>query len=142
MSSADLETEGPAPARRYSQPAWRTLILIALILVALIIALLPIPVALLQLVPIYRKHSLFLAFYAPLVCIFILAYLVYIRDALARFVVADLLSPSPHHWYYRSSLRRVMRRGLSNLRRAVLSLLPPLLLLTSLYCIVEYTARL
>jgi hypothetical protein len=137
MSSADRETVALAPARRYSRPAWRTLILIALI-----IALLPIPVALLQLLPIYRVHALFLAFYAPLVCIFILAYLVYVRDALARFVLADFLNPSPHHWYSRTGLRRTVRRRLRTLRQALLSLLPPLLLLTSLYCVVEYTARL
>ena len=62
---------------------------------ALIIALLPIPVALLRLMPIHRVHAHVLAFYAPMVCIYILAYLVYLRDLLARFVVADLLHPLP-----------------------------------------------
>jgi len=143
MSFADHKTNDLPMARRYSQRVWRTPILLALILIALIIAVLPIPVALLRLLPIYRAHALFLAFYAPMVCIFILAYLVYVRDSVARFVVADLLHPLPHHlWYHRTSLRRAVRRGLSGLRRGLLSFLPPLLLLTSLYCVLRYTTRL
>jgi hypothetical protein len=126
------------PAKSYSRVSWRTLIL-----VALIIAFLPIPVALLQLMPTFRVQAQFLMFVAPLVCIFILAYMVSVRDSLARAVAADILHPSPHHhWYHRAGLRRSLRRRLSNLRRPLFSLLPALLFLTALWCALQYTATL
>lgn len=110
---------------------------------ALTVALLPIPVALLQLLPAYRIHRLFLVFYAPLICLFTLAYLFYIRDALARAMFKHLLKPLPRGTDYypeRTSLR--LRRAWASVRNGILALLPGLLMLASFVCVMRYTALL
>jgi hypothetical protein len=112
-------------------------------LLAVAVALLPIPVAVFQLLPAYRVHAQFLAFYAPLFCLLLLAYLLYIRDSLARLMFADVLDPLPEYQrYYRQSAGDAMRRSLNTVQRVLLALLPAALLLTSLYCVVRYTRRL
>lgn len=110
---------------------------------ALVVALLPIPVALLQLLPAYRIQTRFLAFYAPLVCLLTLAYLFYVRDALARMMFAHLLDPLPPlptHYHERRHIR--MRRRLMRLRRGFLAVLPGILLLGSFACMIRYVKRL
>lgn len=112
-------------------------------LLAVAVALLPIPVAVFQLLPVYRVHAQFLAFYSPLFCVLVLAYLLYIRDSLARLMFADVLDPLPQYDpYYGRNAVVAMRRGLNNIQRVFFALLPAALLLTSLYCVVRYTRRL
>jgi len=114
----------------------------AFFLAAVAVALLPIPVALLGLLPAYRIQTRFLVFYAPLVCLLALAYLFYVRDALARLMFAHLLDPlPPRPMYYpeRADLR--LRRFWFTVRRGLLALLPALLLLVSFACLLRYVER-
>ena len=109
---------------------------------ALVIALLPIPVALLDLLPAYRIQTRFLVFYAPLVCLLVLAYLFYLRDALARLMFAHLLDPlPPRPLYYPERPDIRLRRVWFTFRRAILALLPALLLLVSFACLLGYVER-
>ncbi|MBA2459316.1 MAG: hypothetical protein H0V43_10230 [Gemmatimonadales bacterium] len=110
---------------------------------ALTVAVLPIPVALLHLLPAYRIHNMFLVFYAPLICLLTLGYLLYVRDALARTMFKHLLKPLPRDsGYYpeRASVR--LRRLWAAVRNAILTLLPAFLLLTSFGCVMRYTTLL
>jgi hypothetical protein len=114
-----------------------------LIASALLLAVLPIPVTALHLLPAYRVHARFLIFYAPVVCLLLAAYLFYLRDALARMMFADILNPLADDDPYRppavsTAFRRVTRRG----RSALLAILPAALVLTSFYCFSRYTTRL
>lgn len=112
-------------------------------LAALAVALLPIPVALLQLLPAYRIQTRFLAFYAPLVCLLTLAYLFYVRDSLARMMFAHLLDPlppRPEYYPERGDLR--VRRFWMSTRRGFLAILPGILLLISFACVMQYMRRL
>jgi hypothetical protein len=115
----------------------------ALIACAVVVALLPIPVAALELIPAYRVQARFLVFYAPVVCLLILAYLFYVRDTLARLMFAGLLRPLPEaDPYDRPGLGELLIRLLRGTQTVVLALLPLLLLGTSYYCITRYTALL
>ncbi len=110
---------------------------VALSLCALAIAFLPIPVTLFQLLPSYQAHAWFLVFYTPVVCLLILGYLFYIRDLLARAMFSRLMRrPSEYEIFYRRPGMAV-RAG-----RALVAVLPVLLLLTSFYCVSRYTSRL
>jgi hypothetical protein len=110
---------------------------------ALIVALLPIPVALLGLLPAYRNHTRFLIFYAPLVCLLTLAYLFYVRDALARLMFAHLLDPLPARvGHYPERTRVRWRRGWIRSRSAALTVLPAALLISSAALAVSYSRRL
>ena len=109
---------------------------------AIAVALLPIPVNLLQLVPAYAIHSRFLIFYTPFICLLTLAYSVYVRDALARMMFGHLLNPVPIADYYPEPRRLKLRRLLAWARRCLLAVLPGLLLLGSFACVMWYTDRL
>jgi hypothetical protein len=102
------------------------------------VALLPLPVTLLKLLPTYPAHAPVLAFLAPLVCLLSLAYLFYVRDSLARVMFAHLLHPMPGHSRYpeRSELR--IRRFVVSARRHLLAFLPAILLLGSFACMANY----
>lgn len=128
----------PQPSRSYSR-VLRT----ALFLGAVVVALLPIPVAALGLLPVYRVQARFLMFYSPIVCLLILAYLFYVRDSLARLMFANILNPlSSAGQYYRPPVGLSLRRAARSFRTAVLALLPAVLLATSFYCAIQYTSRL
>jgi hypothetical protein len=106
---------------------------------ALVTAILPAPVMIFQLLPAYVVQAKFLIFYGPLVCFLTLAYLFYVRDALARAMFADLLDPPPEpDPYYGEPLLVSVRRIFRRVRSIVLALLPIALVLTSSYCAVEY----
>jgi hypothetical protein len=106
---------------------------------ALVTAILPAPVMIFQLLPAYGVQARFLIFYGPLVCFLTLAYLFYVRDALARAMFADLLDPPPQpDPYYGEPLVVSVRRVFRRVRSIVLALLPIALVLTSSYCAVEY----
>lgn len=129
---------GRSAGRNYSSAVRTTLVWGAVLL-----ALLPIPVTILGLLPAYRMHARFLVLYAPIACLLLLAYLFYVRDSLARQLFADLLNPLPQSDpYYRASAGESLGRVLRRLRTGFLAVLPALLLITSLYCITRYTARL
>jgi hypothetical protein len=107
-----------------------------LFVLAVIIALLPIPVTALGLLPAYSVQARFLVFYAPIVCLLTLGYLFYVRDSLAKLLFADVLNPSPERYqylYYPAS-----RRG-RRLRWTLLTLFPALLLGASFGCFTLYT---
>ena len=110
---------------------------------ALGVALLPIPVTIFGLLPAYRMHARFLVFYAPFACLLVLAYMHYVRDILARQILADILDPMQGYAdYSRPSLWESFRRGVRRLRTAVLALLPAVLLIVSFYSVTRYTVRL
>jgi hypothetical protein len=110
---------------------------------AFVIALLPIPVAGLGLLPMYQMHARFLVFYGPVVCLLILAYLHYVRGSLARLMFADLLRPQIQaDPYYRPSFEQSLGRLGGWLRGAILALLPILCLFLSFYCFTRYATRL
>ena len=126
-----------SPERSYAGPA-RTM----LALCALVVALLPVPVTLLQLLPTYRTQGRFLSFYAPTICLLVLGYLFYVRDSLARLMFADLAEPLPERDpYYREPFRLSMRRVLVQVRRWSLIVLPVVLVGISFYCVTEYATR-
>lgn len=140
MASVSERTElmsERSPGRSYAGPA-RTM----LALCALAVALLPIPVTLLELLPTYRTQGRFLSFYAPTICLLVLGYLFYIRDSLARLMFADLAEPLPERDpYYREPIRLSMRRMLVQVRRWFLIVLPVVLVGISFYSVTEYAAR-
>ena len=112
-------------------------------LAAVAIALLPVPVALLGVLPVYSVHGRFLVFYAPFVCLLTLAYVVYVRDSLARIMFAHLLDPPPPPDLYGNDPLWVrVRRMVSGTRRVALAVLPGVLLLASFACVSAYTALL
>jgi hypothetical protein len=110
---------------------------------ALALAFLPIPVATQELLPVYRSHARFLAFYAPVVCFLTLAYLFYLRDTLARLTFAGILDPLPPiDPYYKGTMREKLSRLLVQLRSGFIMALPALLLIASVICTLRYTHRL
>ena len=124
--------------RSYSPTLWK-----ACIAGAVALALMPIPVATLGLLPAYRVQAQFLAFYAPVVCIVFLGYLFYLRDTLARTLFAPVLDPAPPpDPYYGATARRRMGHFAATLRGAFMTALPALLLLTSVCCVLRYNRRL
>src|SRR4051794_17323019 len=113
----------------------------ALAICAVILALLPIPVTLLGLLPTYRSQSRFLVFYAPLICMLTLGYLFYLRDVLARALFAESMRPSDDlDPYYRQTLSGWARHALARTRRVIVTCLPALLMLASYYCVTRYAA--
>jgi len=109
---------------------------------AVMVALLPIPVAALHLLPAFPTLTRFLLVYAPLVCLLTLAYLIYVRDSLARVMFSHLLDPlPPRPRHYRERRDARLRRLLVRTRRLMLTLLPGLLLLGSVACVLQYLTR-
>jgi len=138
-----MQHRGPEAAAPSTEGNQSGLLRAALLGCALFLALLPIPVTLLRLLPAYEMHARFLAFYTPLVCLLALAYLVYVRDSLARLMFASILNPLPEpDPYYRMSAAEAVQRRFRQVQGIVLALLPALLLATSFYCLVRYTDRL
>ncbi|MEO7475113.1 MAG: hypothetical protein ABIY46_07230, partial [Gemmatimonadales bacterium] len=128
LSSPDSVAAPERPAINYSPRLRR-----AFNLGALAMALLPIPVGLLHLLPSYSIQGRFLVFYAPVVCLLTLAYFIYVRDSLARIMFAHLLDPLPppsRFYPERAGLR--WRRLRRRIRSTFLALLPGVLLVTSL----------
>jgi hypothetical protein len=114
-----------------------------LIACAVLLALLPIPVTALRLLPVYEVHARFLIFYAPLVCLLALAYLLYVRDFLGRLMFANILRPLPESDPYSGSrTRETLTRLLRGFHVTLLAVLPVALFAASFYCFTRYTARL
>ena len=133
-----LEPRTSEDSHGYSAAARRVLGL-----TAFAITLLPIPILALKILPAYQKHAWFLLFYTPFLCLLTLCYLFYIRDALARVSFADLLDPpSPPDPYSREPLGSRIGRSFRRVKAIILGLLPPVLVLTSLYCIARYFSAL
>ncbi len=113
-----------------------------LIASAVLLALLPIPVTALRLLPVYQVHAHFLIFYTPLVCLLALAYLLYVRDTLGRWMFATILNPLPDFDPYSGpSARGRLLRIFRALRISLLAILPVALVALSFYCFTRYTAR-
>jgi hypothetical protein len=135
---AESQWRSSEPGGSYSA-RYRT----ALTVSAFIIAILPAPVAGLSLLPVYRMHARFLIFYAPVVCLLILAYLHYVRGSLARLMFADLLRPQIHtDPYYQPSFGQSLAKVGGRVRNIILALLPVICMFLSFYCFTQYTARL
>jgi hypothetical protein len=138
MSAYAPVADGDSMPRSYSPALWK-----ACIAGAFALALIPIPVATLGLLPAYRVQAQFLAFYTPVVCLVFLGYLFYLRDRLARTLFASVLDPAPPpDPYYGATTRRRMAHLGSTLRRAFMAALPALLLLASVCCVLRYNHRL
>jgi hypothetical protein len=135
MATPLPRSTGPSPGVRTYSNWFRGTLSIG----ALVTAILPAPVMIFQLLPAYGVQARFLIFYGPLVCFLTLAYLFYVRDALARAMFANLLDPPPEpDPYYGEPLLVSVRRVFRRARSIVLALLPIALVLTSSYCAVEY----
>jgi hypothetical protein len=135
MATPSPRSTAPSPGVRTYSNWFRGTLSIG----ALVTAILPAPVMIFQLLPAYGVQARFLIFYGPLVCFLTLAYLFYVRDALARAMFADLLDPPPEPDPYYGEPRLVsVRRVFRRVRSTVLALLPIVLVLTSSYCAVEY----
>jgi hypothetical protein len=137
-----MATSGPPRIGR-QLPSYSGVLRSGLIVCAVALALLPIPVTALELLPAYRVQARFLVFYAPIVCLLLLAYLFYVRDALARLMFAGILRPLPEtDPYERPGMAELLTRVLRGLQTVVLALLPLVLLATSYYCVTRYSALL
>ena len=138
----DIHSEPQSAAARQSSnfsPRLRT----ALGMYALILAVLPIPITLLGLLPTYRMHARFLVFYVPLICLLILGYCLYTRDILARAVLTDFLHPPPEsNPFYPDSFAVRLHRGLAHLRTGVVRVFPLGLLALSFFSIARYATAL
>jgi len=108
-----------------------------------LLALLPVPITLLRVLPMYEQHAHFLVFYAPLVCCLTVGYCFYVRDTLARVLFKHLLDPLPQpDPYYRPGLGLLARRLAAKLRITFLTLVPIGLVGGSFYCVTAYISRL
>lgn len=122
-----------------SESEHRSPLLSGLILLVAVLSSLPIPVVALDLLPTYTMHARFLLFYAPVVCFLVMGYLLYIREQLGRLMFVDLLETgSSADEYYPTARRRMRARRLIG---GVITLLPGVLLLASLYCVSRYVRR-
>jgi hypothetical protein len=137
MTKTDGDPAAPsAPARTASYSARLRR---ACYVAALFVALLPIPVTLLHLLPAYPVQEKFLIVYAPLICLLTMAYLFYVRDSLARLMFAHILNPlppAPVYYPERTDLR--LRRLWMSIRQTILTVLPVLLLVGSVVCAMQY----
>jgi hypothetical protein len=123
--------------------SYSRMFLVGLIVIALMLSFSPIPVTALRLMPVYLAHAQFLVFYAPFVCVLLLAYLFYIRDYLARLMFADLIDPAPAvDPYYQPRPGETFGLVMRRVRNGVMALAPALLLLASFACLNRYFNRL
>lgn len=110
-----------------------------LVLSAVVITLLPVPVTYFKILPTYQEHARFLLFYVPFLCLLTTCYLFYVRDSLGRAMFADVLDPPPPpDPYYREPLRERLGRGFRSVKGTVLTILPALLVIASMYCASRY----
>lgn len=139
MADHAVRLAASAPAARSYSNTLRP----GLFALGLVIALLPIPVTALGLLPAYWVQARFLVFYAPVVCLLTLGYLFYLRESLARLLFIDLLNPYPEpNPYYPENPVQWVARNARRLRSLLLTMLPALLLATSVWCFSRYTQRL
>jgi len=139
MSRSLRSESGAARGFRGRSAPVRTVLSLA----ALALAVLPGPLLAFGLLPAYRVHARFLAFYTPLICLLTLAYLFYVRDYLARIMFARALKRTRerdgyYDHYRRRSVSKSVGRGLHRAGPALIALLPALLLGASFYCITRY----
>ena len=106
---------------------------------AVLLALLPVPIAALDILPTYLMHARFLIFFAPVACFLEVAYLFYVRDILARLLYRHILEPEIEpDPYYRPRLGEAVG---TKARSIIIVVLPLALMGLSLYCLMQYTAR-
>jgi hypothetical protein len=135
---AGLDPHRPDHAHGFSA-AVRTI----LGLTAFAVTLLPIPVVYFGILPAYQRHSWFLLFYTPFLCLLTLCYLFYVRDSLGRAIFANVLDPPPpRDPYYREPMSEQVKRGFRYVKAIFVGILPVLLVLTSMYCISRYLSTL
>lgn len=107
---------------------------------AVLLGLLPVAVVLLRLLPTYMMHARFLLFYAPIVCLLLLGYLISVREVAARWLFGDLLdamdTPDP---YYQEAAS--LRAGGRTLQKVAVNILPVLLIGLSFFCMSRYVSR-
>jgi hypothetical protein len=107
-----------------------------------LLALLPIPVTALELLPTYYMHARFLIFYAPVACFLEVAYLFYVRDLLARVLFRHILDPEPEpDPYYRPGLGDTLGHLGGRVRVFGIALLPLALVALSFFCLTRYMTR-
>jgi hypothetical protein len=111
---------------------------------AIALGILPALVTAYGVLPAYRMHARFLLFYAPFVCLLILAYLIYIRDSLGRLMLARFLQPAADLYPYprQEPLSTSLKHWMVRVGSVLLAVAPGLLVVTSFYCISRYTTRL
>jgi hypothetical protein len=114
----------------------------ALGLGTVLLALLPIPVTALELLPTYYMHARFLIFYAPVACFLEVAYLFYVRDLLARMLFRHILDPEPEpDPYYRPGVGDALSHLGGRARVIGIALLPLALVALSFFCLTRYMTR-
>lgn len=110
---------------------------------AALVALLPLPIGAMHLLPAYRMQGRFLTLYTPLICVLLLAYLVYVRESFTRVAFGDVVDPIPNYYpQYPERPHDRLRRRLYKVRGLLLNLVPALLLVASIYFGVQYLRRL
>jgi hypothetical protein len=106
---------------------------------AFVVTLLPIPLIYFEILPAYDRHAWFLFFYTPFLCLLTLCYLFYLRDSLARVAFANVLDPpAPPDSYYQEPVGERVQRGFRQVKGVLLGILPPLLVIASMYCLSRY----
>jgi hypothetical protein len=110
---------------------------------AIICGLFPIAVVSLGLLPTYYMHSRFLLFYAPVVALLLLGYLLYIRELIGRLLFGDVLdaAAAAESGYVDVAWQHNQER-LRRFRAGILYVVPLLLVGLSFYCLKQYVVRL
>jgi hypothetical protein len=109
---------------------------------AVVCGLFPIAVVSLGLLPTYHMHSRFLLFYAPVVALLLLGYLLYIRELIGRLFFGDVLDAmaAGDSAYVDLAWQQKQERS-RRLRTGVIYLIPLLLVGLSFYCVKQYVLR-
>jgi hypothetical protein len=127
---------GLDPHRPHDTHGFSAAVRTVLGLTAIAVTLLPIPVVYFGILPVYQRHSWFLLFYTPFLCLLTLCYLFYVRDSLGRAIFANVLDPPPpRDPYYSEPMSEHVKRGFRRVKAIFVGILPALLVLTSMYCI-------
>ena len=114
-----------------------------LVLTLVAMALLPVPVTLLRVLPAYEMHARFLVFFAPVVCLLTVGYFFYIRDLLTRFLFRSFLEPASEPDPYARLSPGALASGIVvKLQGILLTLAPVVLVGMSFYCVSRYIVRL
>ncbi len=98
---------------------------------AIVAAALPIPVTAFKLIPTYKAHTSLLSTYTSLFCFLLLGFIFYSRHQLARLMFPRFFS------FYSPDVDLTVR-GMRELMRFFVAILPGLLIISSLICVYLY----
>jgi hypothetical protein len=109
---------------------------------ALVCGLFPIAVVALGLLPTYYMHSRFLLFYAPVIALLLLGYLLYIRELVGRLFFGDVIdAAADRDSAYVDLAWQQNQERLRRFRAGVMYAVPLVLVGLSFYCLKQYVVR-